>query len=230
MTPSEDQVGAVAALDEPNRRRLYAFVAAARRPVGRDEAAAALGIARETAAFHLDRLAAQGLLEVTHRRLTGRSGPGAGRPAKLYQRSEAEVAVSLPPRLYALGGSILAEAIEAAEARHVAPRTALADRAREHGVALALSAGSAGSDDPIALLEGAGFEPYEDGPGITRLANCPFHQLAHAHADLVCGMNLHLIGGLLDAVPTDSYVAELDPGPNRCCVKLTRSDRVDEGR
>lgn len=218
MKAPDDPVGAVATLDEPTRRRLYDYVVGCRHPVGRDEAARALGIARVTAAFHLDRLAAQGLLDISHQRLTGRSGPGAGRPAKLYRRAAGEVAVSIPPRLYTLAGTLLAEAIESAEAQGITPRDALADRAREHGAALA---GSAAATDPVGILEHAGYEPYLDGPDVIRLANCPFHQLAHAHTDLVCGMNLHLLRGLLDAIPEAAHVAELDPGPNRCCVRLS---------
>jgi hypothetical protein len=48
--PIDDSVAAMAVLDEPNRRRLYALVAANAEPVGRDAAAAALGISRELAA------------------------------------------------------------------------------------------------------------------------------------------------------------------------------------
>jgi predicted ArsR family transcriptional regulator len=224
MKASDDPVGAVASLDEPTRRRLYDYVVGSRRPVGRDEAAGALGIARVTAAFHLDRLAAQGLLDISHQRLTGRSGPGAGRPAKLYRRAPGEVAVSLPPRLYTLAGTLLAEALESAEADGVSPREALANRARERGATMAESSRS---DDPVELLDDAGFEPHPDEPGVIRLANCPFHQLAQAHTDLVCGMNLHLLRGLLDALPRSGYTAELDPGPNRCCVKLLRAGRKD---
>ncbi len=144
MQTPDDPVGAVAALDEPTRRRLYDYIARSRQPVGRDQAARALGIARVTAAFHLDRLAAQGLLEVSHQRLTGRSGPGAGRPAKLYRRAGGEVAVALPPRHYDLAGALLAEAIETSESLDVTPREALAHRAREHGAALARPPGRSG--------------------------------------------------------------------------------------
>lgn len=53
------------------------------RGMSRAEAADAVGVARTLAAFHLGKLVDAGLLEVAHRRLTGRSGPGAGRPAKV---------------------------------------------------------------------------------------------------------------------------------------------------
>ena len=64
-------------------------------PVSRDDVAGALGLARATAAFHLDRLVADGLLDIHFERRSGRTGPGAGRPAKLYRRSDVPVEVSL---------------------------------------------------------------------------------------------------------------------------------------
>lgn len=221
-----DAVGAVGALDEPNRRRLYDYVAGAREPVGRDEAAQAVGIARVTAAFHLDRMVEAGLLDVSHRRLTGRSGPGAGRPAKLYRRAEGDVEVSLPPRHYDLAGELLAGAVEEAESSDITAREALARRARDVGSVLAGQPTAA--QDPVRLLIELGFEPYEDD-GSIRLANCPFHRLARSHTELVCGMNLHLITGILDAVPAAAYTAELDPAEDRCCVALRPATEPDGG-
>ena len=82
----EEEISAVASLAEPLRRALYEFVVAAPGPVGRDEAAEAVGVSRQVAAYHLDRLIDDGLLSAEFRRLTGREGPGAGRPAKRYRR------------------------------------------------------------------------------------------------------------------------------------------------
>ena len=113
MTTSTDDLAPLAALAEPVRRRLYDFVAGAVEPVDRDEAAAGVGIARPLAAFHLDRLASAGLLDVVYRRRSGRTGPGAGRPAKFYLRAAGrEFGVSLPPRAYDLAAEILAEGVE----------------------------------------------------------------------------------------------------------------------
>src|SRR5438874_1639871 len=91
-------LAALALLDEPTRRRLYEYVSGHSEPVGRDQAAAALGITRELAAFHLDRLVEAGLLDASYRRLSGRQGPGAGRPAKLYLRADRDLSVSFPER------------------------------------------------------------------------------------------------------------------------------------
>src|SRR6476661_2344927 len=92
-----DAIAAAAVLAEPVRRALYEHVADRDAPVDRDEAAAATGIGRPLAAFHLDRLVAAGLLEVEYRRRSGRTGPGAGRPAKFYRRTRGlNVDLSLP--------------------------------------------------------------------------------------------------------------------------------------
>ncbi|PVG81472.1 transcriptional regulator [Nocardioides gansuensis] len=211
-----DPITSLAALDEPTRRRLYDYVVQAREPVGRDEASAAVGIPRPTAAFHLDRLAEEGLLDVVHQRLTGRTGPGAGRPSKLYLRSGRQFDVSLPQRRYDLAGELLAAAVEEAEATGVPVRDALGSKARELGRRI----GEARSgDDLVEVLEEHGFEPRTDA-GTIRLGNCPFHELAQRHTQLVCGMNQHLVDGLIDGIASTTYTAELQPSPGNCCVVL----------
>lgn len=221
-------VAAVAALAEPTRRRLYDHVVRSAGPVSRDEASAATGVPRATAAFHLDRLVADGLLEVQFQRLSGRTGPGAGRPSKLYQRSACTVSVSLPERRYDLVGDLLATALDEAEGSGEAPRRVLERSAHRRGKELAeevrAAAGSAPPRDVVLqVLEAQGFEPRDDD-GAVVLANCPFHTLARTHTDLVCGMNLSLLDGVLEGVPSAGLVADLQPEPGRCCVRL-RPDR-----
>src|SRR4051812_12146946 len=134
--PLADRVAAVSALDEPVRRALFEHVSRSEAAVGRDEAAGALGLARSTAAFHLDRLAEEGLLAVESRRRTGRTGPGSGRPAKLYRRAADEVEVSVPERHYDLAGQLLLTGIEAAGRTGEPVREALRRTAQEAGEAL----------------------------------------------------------------------------------------------
>jgi predicted ArsR family transcriptional regulator len=216
----DTQVAAVAALAEPSRRRLYDHVVRQPAPVSRDEAAAAVVLPRATVAFHLDRLVADGLLDVVFERRTGRTGPGAGRPSKLYRRADRSVAVSLPERSYDLAGDLLAAALTEAEGSGEAPRAVLERRAFERGRSLAAAAGAdGGRDQVLRVLEDNGFEPRTEG-GAIALANCPFHVLARQHTELVCGMNLHLIGGVLDAVRSPGLVARLRPEPGMCCVRL----------
>ncbi|HET6711660.1 helix-turn-helix transcriptional regulator [Amycolatopsis sp.] len=216
----ETQAGAlaaVAALDEPTRRRLYEYVVRRAEPVSRDDVAAALGVPRATVAFHLDRLVAEQLLAVGHERRTGRSGPGAGRPAKLYRRSDRQVSVSLPERQYELAGRLLAAAVEEADESGGSPREILTRCARERGAQLA-----AGGRDIVATLEENGFEPRSEG-GEVLLVNCPFHRLAEAHTRLVCEMNLGLVEGMLTGVEEKGLRARLDPHPGFCCVRLARA-------
>jgi predicted ArsR family transcriptional regulator len=218
------QVSGVGALAEPARRALYLYVVAQPEPVSRDQAAAGAGLPRHTAKFHLDKLVADGLLDTGYRRLSGRRGPGAGRPTKLYRRSGRQVAVTLPPRHYDLAGQILAAAVEDA-ARDGVPvlqavqRAAAAQRPRDDGSAAA-SGDAAALDDIAAVLDAHGYEPRVQGDQVV-LANCPFHALARAHTELVCDMNLYLITALLDELGRRDMVAGLDPAPQRCCVTLT---------
>jgi predicted ArsR family transcriptional regulator len=217
-------VAAVAALAEPTRRRVYDHVVRQPAAVDRDEVAAAVGLPRTTAAFHLDRLARSGLLDVHFERRSGRSGPGAGRPAKLYRRADRSVAVSLPGRRYDLAGELLAGALADAEATGERPVAVLQRAARERGRELGEAAPPAGRDRDrvLRLLEEHGFEPRADGDAIT-LGNCPFHVLARRRTELVCGMNLQLLGGVLAAVPGSGFEAVLRPVEGRCCVRLQPS-------
>ncbi|MCM1967949.1 helix-turn-helix domain-containing protein [Streptomyces sp. G1] len=217
-TPKEvrdTDVSAIAALDEPTRRRLYDHVVRQPDPVSKDEAAAALGLARQTAAFHLDRLAHESLLDVVYERRSGRSGPGAGRPAKLYRRSAKQIAVNLPDRRYELAGRLLAQAVEESDATGEPVRAVLHRKAEELGTQL----GEQNRTAVFDLLERYGFEPHREGEAIV-LANCPFHALAREHTQTVCGMNLHLLRGVLSGLDETGLEACLAPSPGRCCVRL----------
>ncbi|MGY4771674.1 helix-turn-helix transcriptional regulator [Kribbella sp. CWNU-51] len=214
-TSWDARVQAVAALEEPTRRRLYEYVVGRPEPVSRDDAAAALELPRTTAAFHLDKLTEEGLLATCYERRTGRTGPGAGRPAKLYHRSDREIEISLPERQYAVAGRLLAAAVADAETTGSSPRDAVNRRAREYGEALGRAAGGA----PLTeILAAHGFEPRPDKDGIA-LANCPFRRIAQEQPQLVCGMNLHLLAGLVSALDIP-YEARLVPTPGHCCVRL----------
>jgi predicted ArsR family transcriptional regulator len=212
-------VTAVAALAEPTRRRLYDHVVRQPDPVSRDDVAAATGVPRPTTAFHLDRLVADGLLDVHYERRSGRTGPGAGRPAKLYRRAECSVSVSLPERRYDLAGELLAAAVVEADQSGERPAAVLDRRAFARGRELAAEVDAEGPEAALRVLEEQGFEPRETDDGIA-LANCPFHTLAQEHTELVCGMNLRLLEGVLDGVPDAGLVASLRPEQGMCCVHL----------
>ncbi|MFE9690180.1 helix-turn-helix transcriptional regulator [Micromonospora sp. NPDC005806] len=234
-----EQVAGVGALLEPARRALYLYVAAQPDAVSREQAAAAVDLPLHSVKFHLDRLVEEGLLDVEFRRLSGRTGPGAGRPSKLYRRSSLQLSVSLPERRYDLAGDVLATAIDRSSRDAIPIADAVRDAAAEEGRRIAAaaaddsrvaapgaaSAAGAGDDHPDNVVRAArvlarhGYEPRISDREI-RLANCPFDKLAAKHLDLVCGMNLALIGGVIDGLDLTGLSVELAPRPGFCCVKI----------
>ena len=230
-TDLERQIAAIALLDEPIRRGLYLFVAERRCEVGRDEAARALRISRALAAFHLDKLVQQGLLDASYRRLTARRGPGAGRPAKLYHRSARQLDLTLPQRRYELAGRVFARALTAVApaARGALERAARAEGRRLGADARRRSGANAGTDrllaSALAVLDECGYDPARVDREV-RLRNCPFDALANECRPLVCGMNRALLRGLLAAAGARDTRAELrPPEAGSCCVVLKTAAR-----
>jgi predicted ArsR family transcriptional regulator len=244
MTPGKagqdrlQRLTALAALAEPLRRRLYLHVVSSREPVSRESAADALGLSRSVAAFHLDKLADIGALEVEYRRPPGRTGPGAGRPAKFYRHATRDLDFSVPERRYDLAAAILAQAVADATAQSIPVDDALRHAAHDYGRVIGASLGVAalfgdadengGGAKPeavednecervLAVLRAHGYEPTRDGDAIT-LANCPFHALAEEHRELVCGMNFEVIAGVLEGAEATDMAARHDPASGRCCV------------
>ena len=224
------QISAIASLNEPIRRDLYAYIVDRPEAVGRDEAAEALGITRELAAFHLDKLLEEGLLDVEYRRISGRTGPGAGRPAKLYRPSGRLVQVSLPERRYDLAARLMAEALEEPGGD---PAAAVDQAARRFGETLGTQArrhlGRRPSTSRLlervcVVLRDYGFEPVRTNDEI-RLRNCPFDAIAKDHTALVCGMNLALAEGLVAGIGAEGIDVRLDPMPGTCCVALAATGR-----
>ena len=213
------QAAGIGALADDTRRALYEYVSAQAEPVGREQAATALGLAVHNVNFHLDRLVTEGLLEVEYRRLSGKTGPGAGRPSKLYRRASREFAVSLPPRRYELVGDILAAAVTRAT-EGMPLNEALHECARREGLSVGQVVDGldrAGSLTALAeVLRSQGFEPQVRDDEVM-LSNCPFDALAHKHTALVCGLNQAFVQGVADGLDSD-ITACLEPGPDRCCV------------
>ena len=234
----EERVSGVASLAEPQRRALYQFVVSRGDAVSKDEAAAAMGVARSVAAFHLDRLVADGLLVHEFRRLTGRQGPGAGRPAKLYRRAPGEVSVSLPARQYDLAAGLLAAAVNDATQTGTPVGKALTRVATARGRSLGERAREQAGKRPsrralldaaLGVLDEQGYEPHQAGNEIV-LANCPFHALVDEQRDLVCGMNRDLLCGMAAAVGDDLLAARLAPSEGSCCVRLDTKQRAAKER
>ena len=229
-TFAPDPVAAIALLDEPMRRRLYDFVADRGGAVSRDQASAALGISRELAGFHLDRLAAGGLLETEYRRLGVRQGRGGGRPAKLYRRARHDVTVSIPARDYAQAATDFAEALSHLDDR--AAQAAVQEVAHARGEAQGRTARKLAGRRPshrrlegelVRQLTDEGYEPLVEASGSIRLRNCPYHALAQSHRQLSCGMNLAWAKGVVDGLGDKRLDAEPSPtDTGECCVIFER--------
>jgi predicted ArsR family transcriptional regulator len=214
--PRDAEIARLAALEDPLRRRLYDLVAESDEPVGRESAAATAGIGRTLAAYHLDKLVDQGLLTASYRRPPGRGGPGAGRPAKLYERADREIQVSMPQREYELAAGLLAEAADEDETG------AAAERLRDVAARAGRAAGAALSRSrsiETAMRE-RGYEPVREKGGVLRARNCPFHRLATEHRELVCGMNVAYVAGLLEGLGKSGPEVRREPQPGRCCVTV----------
>ncbi|HEY3470443.1 MAG TPA: helix-turn-helix domain-containing protein [Amycolatopsis sp.] len=222
-----EPISALAALDDSLRRGMYEHIRRVRHPVTRDEAAEAVGISRKLAAFHLDKLVAAGLLRTRYEFAGGIRK--VGRAPKVYEPSELEVRVSIPPRQHDVLAGILLDAVldegDDETAREAALRTA-----HRHGEVLGaterdqLRPGRLGTERALtlasAVVERHGFEPDRETPTCLRLRNCPFHPLAAKAPELVCGLNQAFLGGLLDGLRATTVEAVLDPRAGECCVEL----------
>lgn len=219
------QLESLSLLRDPVRRAIYRYVARAAEPVSRDEVALAVAASRSLVAFHLDKLVGADLLQTSFRRLSGRSGPGAGRPAKLYSRSQRQLQVTLPARDYLLAAQLLLSAVEGSrgvatsELLSAARSAGTASGAREAEQCGAPRGRAASLDRLMPLLERLGYEPVRDGTAL-RLRNCPFQALAHQSTATVCGMNLALLAGLLAGLRAKGLIAEPAPATGRCCVQI----------
>jgi predicted ArsR family transcriptional regulator len=208
----------VSALGDPTRRRVFFTVREADGLVGKDEVAERVGINRRLAGFHLDKLVEQGFLRAEFHRRTGRSGPGAGRPAKLYALAEAEIAVQLHERHYDLLATLL---LRAMTDRTGAPADEVLDRVGfEFGRELAEREGAAGAGlgnktiteavtQVIRLLSRYGFAPQADAEsGSITARACPFEEMAQADPDRVCALDRSIWRGVLSVVAPRATLAD----------------------
>jgi predicted ArsR family transcriptional regulator len=222
-SPNPHGLADLQALADPMRRRLYEYVLGRAEPVSRDDAATALGIGRPLAAHHLDRLVAAGLLDTEFHRRSGRTGPGAGRPAKFYRSSGREVRASLPERRYEVAADLMASAMEADRDASDALERAAWQRGEELGQEARRRLESEGAGDVRAslasVLGDAGYAPFERD-GELRMLNCPFHELAQRHRAVTCGMNLAMLQGLMAGAGLPPEDARLDVQPGMCCVAI----------
>ncbi|SED85143.1 Predicted transcriptional regulator, ArsR family [Arthrobacter alpinus] len=209
----------MASLGDPVRKRLFELVRLSDHALSRDDCAQELDLPKSTVRVHLDRLVHEQLLLVEFRKVGERTGPGSGRPTKLYTAARHEVGASVPPRHYDLVAQLLAAAVHRSIDGPVGIEQALAEVARDEGRRLGEQSGSIHE-----LLVSTGYDPQPDGEGGTVMANCPFHRLSLEHAGVVCSLNGALLRGALDGCGDSRHDLAPDPEVSHCCARLIQKE------
>jgi predicted ArsR family transcriptional regulator len=152
-----------------------------------------------------------------------------GRRPKVYEPVADDLQVTIPQRQPDVLASILVDAVLTERAGETAQDAALRV-ARAHGTDLGVVAraelrpGRLGPERALSaattVAERHGFEPDRTSPTCVRLRNCPFHPLAAAAPELVCGINHGFFTGLLAGLEASTVDAVLDPRAGECCVEL----------
>lgn len=204
-------------LADPVRRSLYQALIRSPVPLTRDQLVKILNLAPSTASFHLEKLVKDGFLKTESKKLGSRTGPGSGRPSKLYSPVMDEVQLSVPAREYELAGRLLASAIETSVETGEPVEKSVISAAYAEGRRRGLLAG-----DLEKALSDNGYEPESDGEGLV-LCNCPFRRLATDHTRLVCGLSAALLQGTLDGCDDQQYRVAPAPDGSACCARLTTS-------
>jgi predicted ArsR family transcriptional regulator len=214
-----------ATLGDSTRRGIYIAVRESSEPLTASQIAEMFDIHPNVARHHLDRLATDGYLDISRRRPEGRSGPGAGRPAKCYSASGKEIDVHYPSRRLDLLTDLLMAVIvrlDPANAGAVAKQVGY-----EYGAAVAEEIGlPSDSDFPRAVravaqaMTGVGFGMTADVDASQLItSHCPFGELATSHPDVVCSLDQGLIAGLMNSVDrTWEPIVFPHKGIDRSCV------------
>src|SRR5712691_7130573 len=205
------------AIGDNELRETLLFARAQALPVTADEVAAAHQIHRNVARSRLERLAEAGLLIPSFERRTGRTGPGAGRPAKTYRVAPELSAIEFPERRYEQLIGLLINAL---------PKRARRDRVHEVGIAfgrdLARQARlrSANTFDTAlrrvcAALGSLGYQAalaeVTDERAMITTATCPLRPLVRAHPELAevdRGMWAALVARSLEGVGVGELVCD----------------------
>lgn len=223
----KDHIDAIGLLSEPTRYRLYRCVIDSGEALNREEIVRRTGVSATNTKFHLEKLIDGELLVAEFRKPAERSGPGSGRPTKYFKRNPLHRSVNLPPRRFELLSSLLANAIAQSSRTNQSVTHTARRLASEAGHYLgSQSNGDPGTRRILSALTSIGYEPRPDNSRIT-LTNCPFHETAETQRDLVCGLNLALVDGVIRGADCAHAAATLDPCPGRCCVTISLSTPAD---
>jgi len=191
-------------LGDPTRRAIYIAVRESADPMTTSKVAGLFGIHPNVARHHLDRLAEDGYLRVSHERKAG--GPGAGRPAKTFESTNKEVSVHFAPRRFEMLTEMLFQVLEEVSPPDV---SAVAERVgRSYGKQLAAEIGAPhdpGYDEAVqavaSAMTGLGFSVDPDVEGQRLLtSHCPFGETATSHPEVICSLDRGIVAGLFGAL------------------------------
>ncbi len=214
------------ALGDPTRRAIYIAVRESADPLTTMKVATLFDIHPNVARHHLDLLANDGFLEVSHHRP---SGPvGAGRPAKSYQTTSKEVTIHFSPRRFEMLTEMLFEVLQEVAPENVAE---VAERVgRSYGERLAAEIGGPeepGYDEAIqavaTAMTGLGFSVDPDVEGQRLLtSHCPFGESATNHPEVICSLDRGIVAGLFGAMsyPCDPVVIPHKVLEENCVTKV----------
>lgn len=194
------------ALGDPTRRAIYIAVRESAEPMTASRVAELFELHPNVARHHLDKLAGDGWLVVSRRRPEERSGPGAGRPAKIYAASNREVSIHFAPRRYELLVELLMRVLG-----RIAPEELgriAQEVGTEYGQELAAEIGApddAGYSEAVqavaVAMTGLGFSMDPDVEGQRLLtSHCPFGEAAADHPDVVCSLDRGIVTGLMGRI------------------------------
>jgi predicted ArsR family transcriptional regulator len=216
-----------AALGDPTRRAIFIAVRESPEPMTSAAIAELFTIHPNVARHHLDKLAADGYLQVSHRRPAGRTGPGAGRPAKCYETTEKAIDVHFPSRRPDLLVELLVRLVQRLAPDDIA--AVAEDVGRQYGRELAAEVGTPEEDGyqeavtaVAQAMSGLGFGISQDTSAATsRLltSHCPFGAAAAGHPDVVCSLDRGIVSGLFERL-SDRCEPVLHPhtDPVEACV------------
>src|SRR5438067_1309861 len=177
------------AVGDPGLRAALLWARGQAQPIAADELAAAQGVHRNVARSRLERLVGAGLLVASYERRTGRSGPGAGRPAKIYAVPPQLESIEFPARRYEALMGLLVDAL-APEGRPERLRAVGFEFGRQLGRTAKLRPAKrvrTGVERMCAAVRALGYQAtlveVNDGGAVIATPTCPLRPLVRAHAE-----------------------------------------------
>jgi predicted ArsR family transcriptional regulator len=179
------------AVGDPELRDALLYARGQARPVTADELATATGVHRNVARSRLERLVESGLLAPAYERRTGKSGPGAGRPAKTYSVVPQLESIEFPANHVESLTALLVDALASGGRRKQLHEIGVAF-GRELGRAAGLRSAKkleAGFERLCEAVRSLGYqaslERMEPNGAVIASPTCPLRPLVRARPDAV---------------------------------------------